>query len=923
VPVGTRVTAESVRESVEQSAFRLASAVPTLAPAVGIACGIVLDRYCPLPWSVHLLSILAAGALLYAAVKGRTRTPFTAASLALILAAASAGALRHQVAFWRLQPDHIALHVPPEGTLATIRGVVLTEPSRGTWRTGGRRRGPANYRFLLQSREVLFVGGWRRCSGLIRMISPQEPPHIRPGDVVQVFCQLKHYPEPQNPGQFDWQLRARRFGVLLIGKVSHPLSIRRISKDTSTGRWRRLLERFRRKWRSALLDGLDPDSPQAGLLRTVVAGHRTALAAEINAAFRASGTSHFLAVSGMHVGMIAAAGWLFGWLALGRPKRAALAALAAVVLFALSVEPRAPAMRASIMAVLAVLAVLTGRPFNAANWLTSAAAVLLLIRPADLFTPGFQLSFAVVAGLLLASPTLHRALFGPRDAAGFVRLQLAKQRRPLLRAAVIWPLQRATSASVGAWLVASPLLAYHFGLFNPYAALATLLMLPIVFVVVVLGFVKVVAGTLLPSVNLLLAPTLAGASGLMMRWAERLGSLPYASLQVVRPPAWEVVAAYGVIALWVIVGKRKFDEAIRPLQVELPTATQQPAGTASEAVAEPRPSPPFARFPRPTAGLATFATACLAVAYAVSSMPAAPPQGLAVYAFAVGDGLAVAVRLPGGKNILYDCGSLTLTNPGASVVVPSLEKLGIRKLHAVVLSHPNLDHYNGMFSLTDQIPVDEVLVPECFIRAAERGTARLLLEELNRKGIPVLTIKRGDRLTGMGRVVAEVLWPPASVPVKPLDANDCSAVLKLTCDGRTVLLTGDIGPYPQTRLACEDGRALRCDLLLLPHHGRPRTLRGEFLAACRPAVAIASSAEHEYLTELASVMSGQCMVLATARSGMISVNLQNGAESVETFCRTTAGAICLPLRQQPGSRPRSTARHFAPAWRTACRQTFP
>ncbi|GAG51116.1 unnamed protein product, partial [marine sediment metagenome] len=79
-----------------------------------------------------------------------------------------------------------------------------------------------------------------------------------------------------------------------------------------------------------------------------------------------------------------------------------------------------------------------------------------------------------------------------------------------------------------------------------------------------------------------------------------------------------------------------------------------------------------------------------------------------MHVLSVGNGQAVLVRSPNGKNLLYDCGSLSLRSPATSVIIPALHDLGIRRIHLAVLSHPNLDHYNALVQLAEAIPVEQV-----------------------------------------------------------------------------------------------------------------------------------------------------------------------------------------------------------------------
>jgi len=857
--------------------------VPVLPIGLGLVGGIWLDKHLPLGWVLYLLAFALSGAAILASFRILEPRACVTAVGAIALASAAVGGLRHQVTYWRVSNTHILRHLDGEETFARLRGIVLTRPavtkpsyerygSPGSW---GRRT-----RFTLAAEQILLQSGWSGCEGLLRVTVAEPALQVRQGDRIEIFAKLHRIPAPRNPGQYDWQTRYRRYGVYVSASVERAEAVRRLAGG-GTGRLRGLLDTFRQRCRAALLDGIDADRPEASLLAAMVAGQRSAVSRTVDEAFRRSGTAHLLAVSGMHVGMIAGAAWLLGWLLLGRPKRAALAALAAVALYAAFVEPRAPAMRASVMAALAVAAVLTDRPFNAANWLATSAVVLLLLRPSDLFLPGFQLSFVVVAALILLRRTVHRFLFGPRNLAGWVRRQVQQQSQSLLRRVLITPLQHALSTSVTAWAGAMPLLAHHFCLVNPYAALATLLMLPLAIATVVLGFCKIVLGLAIPSLGAGLGSTVSFFAGITGRLAATLGSPPGSTLQIVPPPAWLVFTGYAVMGLWAWLDRRRW-AAIVPNRTN--RAAADPADASAAWMAdEPQtlaPTVEAAKITQPIpTGIALWATAAVLVAYVLHALPAPPPAGMRVHVLSIGNGLAVVVRSPNGRNLLYDCGSLSLGSPARSAVIPALQKLGIRRIHAAVLSHANLDHYNGLAALARSIRVDRVLLHETFLAAAKKGLARRLLRDLAAMDVPIETITAGDRIVGFEPLQLEVLWPPERLTGPPLDVNDASVVLGVRFAGRTALLTGDIRQYPKLWLAERYPEPIRADLLLLPHHGSAATLTEQFLQRVGPDIAVASTADTGRAARIRRLLP-TARVLETDSCGMITVDFS--AESIRT-----------------------------------------
>jgi competence protein ComEC len=189
------------------------------------------------------------------------------------------------------------------------------------------------------------------------------------------------------------------------------------------GPWR-LRVKSRRLWRaerppgplSRLSEGLrhpleevlaaaGPGHPGAALARALVLGDASGVPVAWSQGLRRCGLAHLLAVSGLHVGLVAGAALLLT-LGLRRSLRLA-AALGAIVVYLLLVGPRPALLRASVMATLTVAALLVERPPSGANSLALAAGLLALQRPAAVEDLGFQLTVAASAGLLLLAPAFE------------------------------------------------------------------------------------------------------------------------------------------------------------------------------------------------------------------------------------------------------------------------------------------------------------------------------------------------------------------------------------------------------------------------------------------------------------------------------------------------------------------------------------
>lgn len=787
----------------ERIAAALATA-PLLPPAVGVAIGVFLDYQRPLPFAAYVAMFVAGGGLLFS-FRGRT----TVCAAALVLAAIGVGAALHQDAYRRIAADHVVRYTDAAPIGACLIGTIVTEPSMsqpGFGAFNGFMPRPPRTRFLLEAESLDGVRGAVGVSGLVQVGVAEPVLHLRAGDRVRVFGRLYRPVPPANPGEPDWPLYQRRRGVLAGLSCEHAANATRIGEPAAEADW---LTRFRRHCRGLLLDDVVmPDPAGLSVLEAIILGQRSTVDREINDAFVATGTVHILSVSGSHLCMLAGAVWAVAAL-VGRSRRqTALFVLIAVLTYAALAEPNAPVLRSAITATFLCVGLMARRPARTANWLAASALLVLALRPTDLFDPGFQLSYVTLGGVLyLAGPVRDawRRLLRPKDD---VIAELAPTPpRPqgvwlLLRNAGLG-LELALAVSVAAWLVGAPLGLYHFGQTSTWGWLNSLLIAPFIGLLMLAGFTKLIATALWPSTAVVFGPLLAGITGLVDGWVRLLARVPGVSVMMPAPPLWLVLLVLVVCGLW----------AVRRM-LAIP-AHWIAIGLAGSFVA----------------GVFWY-------------LPGRPSDDeLHVRVISVGNGTATIIRLPNGRAILYDVGTMPPYELYRSTLRPALGAEGIRRLDAAIVSHPDLDHFSGLLDLAAHVPIREVWIPSDFTMAGaaggERGHAEFLLSELRRRHVPVRTLSVGDRLTGTGDVATDVLWPPPDHEADPRNTNESSVVLRLRYRGRSVLLCGDIEERPQRRLMADAG--VRADVLALPHHGSFKPWTTDFVHAVSPTYAIRSS----------------------------------------------------------------------------------
>ncbi len=567
--------------------------------------------------------------------------------------------------------------------------------------------------------------------------------------------------------------------------------------------------------------------PGAGLVAALVTGHRDGISPDDLAAIRDSGLGHLLAISGLHIGLVAGVVYaLLHGLLLALPRLpvlydvrrpALLAALAAAGAYGLMAGGRVPVLRAVIMLALPSLLLWAGRRTAAGYGLALACVSLLLWRGGMAAEAGFQLSFSAVCGLMLL---------------GSARRLPEGQPRTWARRAVDY-----LAVCLVAWYCTAPLAAQHFGRLSLVAPLVNLPALPLVAVTVTSALALVLCWFFLP---LLFSPLL----GLAVFFAElllglaRLGAgIPGAGLNVVAP-GWPLL-------MLLLAGP--------PLLL-------------------------FSKRRRLTAGILLVATtACLSLAW----QQRWTQDSLEIVFASVGQGDSTLVRLPGGRVLLVDGGP---PGRGNLVLSPLLRRMQIGRVDTMLATHVQSDHWGGFDDLVDRVEAGRFVWPGGRCESSSFGR---FLERLDRAGVPVVAMhgkgrfsvegREGAGREGAGRLRLRILNPPDGSG--ECASNDRSLVLLLAWGGRRVLLTGDIESKAESRVLQGLQRGRRLDVVKVPHHGSSSSSTAGLVSRACPALAVASAGRDNHWgfprpEVVERWQRGGCSFLSTSQQGAVRVLLE-------------------------------------------------
>jgi len=887
---------ESAEEIAPAQPVPLSAVVMRIAPLLPTACGMIVGiacdyLHCTNPW-------ISASILVAATVAVSLRSLRSAAGpLAIFVAAAAIGSLLHHRAEHVIPARRIERDLIEPRTIARIRGTVVSEPYVREERDSPFRAWthlPAQTVFLIDLDSVERTDGWRPAGGRIRVTIGEAVLDLREGEGVELFGWLRSLQPHANPGSFDWKKYYRRDGIVARLHCDLRENITRLPSGNEG--WTRRMVRYARRTAAGWLteDLVTGGAEDEGLLEAMVLGHRSRFDRRLNEIFIQAGCIHFLAASGINVVIVMfLARIVIGPIPMGRRTRVLVMA-AAVATYAVLTEPRPPILRATVFALTYCAAVWLGRGRARLNWIAATVMVLAILDPAMIFDVGYQLSTAAVIGVSYVGPAIRQAVseMWVMVECGVFRRPHAADDRALRRTLlsqqietsrfklnVVQVMRRmkgslveALTTALGAWIVGVPIACFVFQRFQPWGALGSLIVLPLMTLLMGLGFAKFALQAFAPTAAGGLGTILSVLNALTIRLVSWLSELPAASVDVTTPP----MGFLGVFYLCILFFVLRFSQPkANPRARNVADAPHRGGGAD--------------RWNRPFA----VSAALLVLGVIVWHHPKGGDGRLRATVLSVGRGSATILQLPDGSCVLYDAGGGWSSDVGENVILPFLRNAGVRRIDRVYISHPNLDHFSGVPTLIEKFRVGPIVFNSCFAeKSPERSPGRHLLGILGERDHPLEIFGDGGATWEFGGATFELLWPVGECDAAQ-SANDASSVIRISYKGRSMLMTGDIEAVAQLRLVNRGD--LHADVLLLPHHGGVESTTRDFIRAVGPAVAIRSSHERteDTLSGIEELV-GEARYLNTADVGAVVMEFGEGGLSVFTPCRQPTASDKVP-----------------------------
>lgn len=796
---------------------------PALYFLIPFLLGILISSYTSIPMLWLWLCVLIC---LIGSIQARIRTKYLCYVL-LHIAVFACGMVRLEITTVPSIPSHF-FDQP-----VSFTGKTVYQPERGEkWEAG---YAVGQVQLLSEPSQTVSA------KFLIRF---QELIPLRYGKHITLTGVLRQPDTRRNPGGFDYRAYLARQNVSAI--IYHQGLFR--IEDKQSGflplRWIEALRLQTERIIDAAYSRLETpptktDSLHAQLLKGILLGKRGDVPSETLDIFRNSGTFHVLAVSGLHVGLVAMFCY-FGLSAFRIPKKLlSLLTIVVVLIYACLVGFRPSVFRATLMATLYLFATIIDRDADIYNMLGVAALVLLLLNPMQLWDVGFQLSFVAVASIVYFVPKMEKPLqsLWSSDKSDDGNILLKFRNTAIKWLVLSYLVTFAAQLGTGPLIVFYFYRAYPFGIIvGPFAVGLVSLIVGLGMASVCVGFIWIPLAKLLALVNhviIFIFLKLIGIFG--QEW----------SVMKVAPPTFGLIVIYIAICLgithWRYVYKQWKVASLIGLSV--------------------------------------------VAMWIWNSAFHEKGRLLEVVTLDVGQGDAAIVKFPDKRTMLIDGGIQhsyydekrrreVEYDVGERIIEPYLDAHGIRKLDLVMLTHPDIDHGGGLAYILQNFKVKHLLgIPD---RKLDSQIHQRLRSIARTQDIPY-SFPYAEQIKLTPTATLNLLHPidAASTDLMDTDKNNDSLVLKLSYGEVDILFTGDIEAKAETQLVASR-QDLRSEIIKVPHHGSRTSSSTMFIDAVQPRYAIFSLGQRNrfqfpHAEVVARYRERNCVQLRTDQLGAITL----------------------------------------------------
>jgi len=611
--------------------------------------------------------------------------------------------------------------------------------------------------------------------GRIRLTVSGDDPKLQKGDRIAVFGKIRSIRNFNNPGGFDYKrymVFKKVWGTTYVSSQKVALMEKRSEKGVGT-----IIAEVRSKF-SDLIDAVGTGKEQ-GVIKALIIGDRNSISQDLRDAFNRAGIGHLLAISGLHIGIVATAAFLFfSWMLsyiklllwhAWTKKGAVFLSVVPVLIYGLISGMSPSTQRAVIMVMVFLTAFLFEREHDPMNTLALAAMLILVVHPPSLFSISFQLSFAAVLAIIYGLAKVESPWESPE----------IRGKRPKI-SKVATTLFYFFMASLFAIFGTLPLVMFYFNQISLVGLLANFIMVPMI------GFVAVPLGLLavfLYPLTVYGALFCLEACSVVLKQAlfiiKFFAALPFSAVKTVTPSYLEICCFY--ILFWAVLNLK---------HIPFKKPGKQDEATVIEDKVQGK------KFIQKILPVVVLLVVLVFGADACYWYYQRFRHGdLRVTIIDVGDGNSTLLELPYGHTILLDGGGFSdnrIFDVGARIIAPFLWQKKIKTVDTLVLSHPNSDHLNGLIYIAEHFNVKNVWTNH---DSASTFGYKKFMDGIRDNGIHMPGYAEIFGAHDINSVHMDILYPPVDFSEKRKkepwrNSNNNSLVLKASFGSESFLFPG-------------------------------------------------------------------------------------------------------------------------------------
>lgn len=607
----------------------------------------------------------------------------------------------------------------------------------------------------------------------------------KPGDLIFFNAQIKPYKNFRNPGSFDYKSYMRFKGFFGHTWVSDK-KVELIGKENS-------FQFFITKIRARFVQSIDENIKKplnSEFLKSITCGLRTGLDQEFKDKASKAGASHFMAISGLHIGMVFSFFFILSRFVFSRfefflwrgwvEKSAVILGLLGALFYALISGLMPSAQRSFILALLGGAGFFLNKNQDPLNLLFCCGFFILVLTPPFLFNLGFILSFLAVFAIV----------------SGFMTFPEKFEKNPDLFSSFYKWIKVLFKTSAFAVAGTSPAALYYFNILPLTGVFSGIILIPFFsFILLPFAFGGILFSFIFPEVSKIFFLIGSFSVDIFIKMISIISDFKFTYINM----GISIVELFLIYLILIIVfwGIRFFIFQSRP-----------------------------GVFFKVLAGFTLVILIC-DVLYEVDKR-FFNKHGKIVF-LDIGKGNSALIVFPGGKTVVIDSGGFpgSSFDTGRYILGPYLFKNKIKTIDCCISTHGDYDHYSGFFYLIEQFKIKKFVFNNTL---KDSGLYEKLILETKKRGIFSKPEKIEMKNGFIDFFQREELFN---------NENDNSLLISVFINGLKILFTGDLYKKSQDYYK-ETDFIKNSDVFMVPHHGSIHSLNKDFVIAANPKLGIIS-----------------------------------------------------------------------------------